>query len=152
MPRKRRPPTLAELQDYAERLRHVSTEVAFLPELVNRIGYEEKLIIQRTQRTFVLARPIVGAFGAFMARRRLAQYVHRELQVEAGGTSRQHGQANRLAGVAGTYIDSRLAATRKVVEFSAFERLFSLWHALHMPLFIMMIVAGVVHVIAVHIY
>jgi len=144
--------TRAELQDYAERLRHVSTEVAFLPELVNRIGFEEQSIIKRTEGTFVLARPVVGAITAFMAHRRLRQYVRRELQVEAGSGSMAHGQAERLASVAGTYIDSRLAATRRVVEFTAFEQLFSLWHALHMPLFIMLIVAGIVHVVAVHIY
>jgi hypothetical protein len=39
-----------------------------------------------------------------------------------------------------------------VVEFAAFERLFSLWHALHLPLFLMLLVAGVVHVVAVHVY
>ena len=50
------------------------------------------------------------------------------------------------------YIDDRLAATRRVVEFAAFERLFSLWHALHLPLFLMLLIAGVVHVVAVHVY
>jgi len=144
--------TRAELQDYAERLRHVSTEVAFLPELVNRIGFEEQSIIKRAENTFVLARPVAGAISAFMARRRLRRYVRRELQVEAGSGSMAHGQAERLASVAGSYIDSRLAATRRVVEFTAFEQLFSLWHALHMPLFIMLIIAGIVHVVAVHIY
>ena len=50
------------------------------------------------------------------------------------------------------YVDARLAATRRVVEFGAFERLFSLWHALHLPLFLMLLIAGVVHVVAVHLY
>ena len=54
--------------------------------------------------------------------------------------------------IASGYIDDRLAATRRVVEFAAFERLFSLWHALHLPLFLMLLVAGVVHVVAVHVY
>lgn len=40
----------------------------------------------------------------------------------------------------------------RVADFSVYERLFSLWHVLHIPLFIMMIISGVVHVIAVHIY
>jgi hypothetical protein len=39
-----------------------------------------------------------------------------------------------------------------VLEFRAFQTLFSLWHALHMPLFFMLIIAGTVHVVAVHIY
>jgi hypothetical protein len=144
--------TLAELQDYAERLRHVSTEVAFLPELVNRIGSEEQAIIRRCEKTFVLARPIAGAFGALLARRRLRRYVRREIRVEGGSSSSSPAQVERLNGVASGYIDSRLTATRRVVEFSAFEQLFSLWHALHMPLFLMLLVAGTVHVVAVHVY
>jgi hypothetical protein len=58
----------------------------------------------------------------------------------------------QLRGTARQYIDDRLAATRRVVEFGAFERLFSLWHTLHLPLFLMLLIAGVVHVIAVHVY
>ena len=46
------------------------------------------------------------------------------------------------------YLDSVLA----VVEFTAYRRLFSLWHVVHIPLFIMLIVTATVHVIAVHLY
>ena len=59
---------------------------------------------------------------------------------------------HRLHDTAARYIDDRLGATRRVVEFDAFERLFSLWHALHLPLFLMLLVAGFVHVAAVHLY
>lgn len=43
-------------------------------------------------------------------------------------------------------------ATRKLLEFHFWERMFSLWHLLHLPLFIMMIVTGFVHIYAVHAY
>jgi hypothetical protein len=43
-------------------------------------------------------------------------------------------------------------AARRLAQFSLFERIFSLWHILHMPLFLMLVVSGVVHVIAVHVY
>ena len=45
-----------------------------------------------------------------------------------------------------------LATIRKVAGFSFYERLFSLWHVLHLPLFIMLLISGVVHVFAVHMY
>jgi len=41
---------------------------------------------------------------------------------------------------------------RKFAELKLYERLFSLWHILHLPLFVMLIVSGIVHVIAVHMY
>jgi hypothetical protein len=39
-----------------------------------------------------------------------------------------------------------------VAAFEAYERLFSLWHVLHLPLFFMLLIAGIVHVIAVNVY
>jgi hypothetical protein len=45
-----------------------------------------------------------------------------------------------------------LAAVRKVAVFRAYERLFSLWHAFHLPLCIMLFAAAFVHVVAVHMY
>jgi hypothetical protein len=143
--------TLNELRDYAERLRQVSTDVSFLPELVDRIGAEEQVLSQRCEATPLLARPVAGAIGAFLARRRLRKYVHRELKA-GHAIGQPAGQSARLQTVAYQYIDSRLGATRRVVEFAAFEQLFSLWHALHMPLFLMLLIAGTVHVVAVHVY
>lgn len=143
--------TLNELRDYAERLRQVSTDVSFLPELVDRIGVEEQVLVRRCQRTPLLARPVAGALGAFVARRHLRSYVHRELKA-GHAVGQPASQSSRLQEIAYGYIDARLGATRRVVEFSAFEQLFSLWHALHLPLFLMMLVAATVHVVAVHVY
>jgi len=33
-----------------------------------------------------------------------------------------------------------------------FTRLFSLWHVVHLPLFLMLLISGIVHVVAVHMY
>jgi hypothetical protein len=40
----------------------------------------------------------------------------------------------------------------KAAELTFFERLFALWHVFHLPLFFLMLFAGVVHVWAVHQY
>jgi hypothetical protein len=40
----------------------------------------------------------------------------------------------------------------KITQLSTYEKLFSLWHVLHIPLFIMMLITAVVHVFAVHMY
>ncbi len=50
------------------------------------------------------------------------------------------------------YLKTYLDATRKVLEFNFYERLFALWHVVHLPFFLMMVLSGVVHVIAVHMY
>ena len=48
----------------------------------------------------------------------------------------------------GGYLDS----VRNTVQFRAYERLFSLWHILHVPFVFMLVISGVVHVVAVHMY
>ena len=144
--------SLAELKAYAEQLRWVTTSVAFLPDLVSRIEHEERSIVQRCERTLLVARPFASAVRVLLARRRLRRYVAAELCSMADGQASATERRRQLQRTARTYIDDRLAATRRVVEFAAFERLFSLWHALHLPLFLMLLVAGTVHVIAVHVY
>ena len=43
-------------------------------------------------------------------------------------------------------------ALRKTAAFKVYERLFSLWHILHLPLFFLMIITAVIHIFAVHMY
>ena len=50
------------------------------------------------------------------------------------------------------WINNYLLTVCRVVEFSFYDRLFALWHVLHLPLFIMLMIAGIFHVIAVHAY
>lgn len=61
-------------------------------------------------------------------------------------THRAHEEATRA--MIGAYITALL----REIQFSAYERLFSLWHALHIPLFVMLLLTGVLHVVAVHMY
>jgi hypothetical protein len=125
--------------------------VEFLPDLVARIEAEEHSIVTSCEKLPLLLRPPACAIAVSLARRRLRRYVRQSLN-DPGPTGPRHSHRQGLLQTAGGYIDDRLSATRRVVEFSSFERLFSLWHALHMPLFLMLLIAGVVHVVAVHVY
>ena len=49
-------------------------------------------------------------------------------------------------------IDDTLQAMQRRAQFSTYERLFSLWHVIHIPFLCMLVVTAVVHVVAVHIY
>ncbi|VAW65609.1 hypothetical protein MNBD_GAMMA08-2073 [hydrothermal vent metagenome] len=50
------------------------------------------------------------------------------------------------------HLQSFINAMIRTCEFSIYERLFALWHMLHYPLFLMLVVSGFVHVFAVHLY
>lgn len=45
-----------------------------------------------------------------------------------------------------------LHAVVKVAQYTAYERLFALWHVAHIPVLVLLVVSAVVHVIAVHAY
>lgn len=46
----------------------------------------------------------------------------------------------------------RLRLVLRVVQFSAWERLFALWHVLHIPFVYVMVVCAIAHIVAVHAY
>ena len=49
-------------------------------------------------------------------------------------------------------MDSYVHGLQRVAQFAIYERLFSLWHLLHIPLVALLILSAVFHVIAVHMY
>jgi hypothetical protein len=49
-------------------------------------------------------------------------------------------------------IRTYLEAVRSVARIDGYERLFSLWHFVHVPLLFWLVITGVLHVLAVHMY
>jgi hypothetical protein len=45
-----------------------------------------------------------------------------------------------------------LRSVRKLAGFAFYERVFALWHMLHVPLFVLLLISSVLHVVAVHRY
>jgi hypothetical protein len=50
------------------------------------------------------------------------------------------------------YVKRYLASVQVAAQFSAYERLFRLWHILHTPFVWLLGISGIVHVIAVNMY
>src|SRR6266480_551534 len=145
---------LGELRTGAEGLRNLSGSISFLPELVTRIeAVEQRLLKAGPHLSFLgFAKPPVVAFIAFEARWQLHRYIRHALHAGARRSAVVALEHKRLGLTARCYVDRRLAATRRVAGFEGYERLFSLWHALHIPLIFIMVIAAVIHVIAVHVY
>ena len=145
---------LGELRTGAEGLRNLSGSISFLPELVTRIeAVEQRLLKAGPHLSFLgFAKPPVVAFIALEARWQLHRYIHHALHAGARRSAVVALEHKRLGLTARCYVDRRLAATRRVAGFEGYERLFSLWHALHIPLIFIMVIAAVIHVIAVHVY
>ncbi len=50
------------------------------------------------------------------------------------------------------YVTAHLRHVHRVAEFTAYERIFSLWHKVHFPFFVTLVVTVVLHVLVVHLY
>ena len=144
--------TLAELQNNAERLKAVTLSVPFMPELLQRLLQEEQQLLRRVNSCPVLLRPPVAFLLAAIASDKLTRYVHQSLRMAIRQSAVLVSQQKRLERVARGYIRQRIGTTRELSEFQAYTQLFSLWHLLHLPLFFMLLIAGIVHVISVNVY
>jgi hypothetical protein len=144
--------TLAELKENAARLQHVSSTIPFLPELAQRLDQEESWLLARSARSPYVVRPLLAALLGVGARWRLHRYIRRAIRASVAAAPVLAAQKRRLRVTARDFAARRLRAARSVAEFESYERLFSLWHVLHLPLFFMLLIAGIVHVISVHVY
>ena len=97
-------------------------------------------------------RPVLCHVAAWRAKWRLHAYIRRAIRASVKAAPVLKRQKKRLRKTARDFVNKRLVASRRVAEFEAYEHLFSFWHLLHVPLFFMLLIAGIVHVIAVHVY
>lgn len=89
---------------------------------------------------------------ALWVRRRVLGDVQRDFAAVAAREHWDAGTRHAHEAAAAAIISRYVTAIVKEVQFSAYERLFALWHALHIPLFVMLLLTGILHVVAVHMY
>jgi hypothetical protein len=144
---------LGELRGIADQLRLQATSVAVVPHLIEAIEAEEARLLRPESGAMGRALHVftIGARTA-LARRRLRRLIRAAVLQAAQRSPELQPNAQRLADSAERYAARRLDASRRVAEFQRYARLFSLWHLLHVPLFIMLLIAGTVHVISSEIY
>jgi len=146
--------TLEQLRAVGDRLRTQTSSISFLPGLLDAIDSAEKRLIE-PPKGFVMRflHLLTGgprmAVARWLVRREIDRAVNLALHRESALIAKH---ALRIASVARSYSDRRLEAGRRMAEYKMYARLFSLWHVLHIPLFFMLLIAGVVHVIAINVY
>ena len=145
---------LAELEHHAHEVKDRGRNLLRLPELAERFDNEERELLQVGDRlgpSVVLA-PFVIARRYTASRRLLSEYARDAIKAGAARHKAVAAQQERCEQVTFDYITRRLHATREVVEFRVYDRLFSIWRILHIPLLLVLLAASIVHVISVHVY
>lgn len=82
----------------------------------------------------------------------LQRRLRRTLKAAARRESWSKREKRRIGMIAKGHIAIYLTSIIKIARFSFFERLFSLWSLFHYPLYILLIITGVIHVVAVHMF
>ena len=146
--------TLSELQRSAHEIKERGSKLLMMPELVERLDAEEARLLKVGSwgGLGTIAAPFFIAARHASSERLLHRYARAAIHTTAARHKAVATQKERFERVAFDYISRRLRATREVAEFRVYERLFSVWHLLHVPLFLILIAAGIVHVVAVHLY
>lgn len=131
-------------------------ETGFLPitDKVNTyLQSYEAAVLDRSRR---ILPSIIGMVTAPLTTRRLARSLDLEVSALIDARARQSTliatHRDRLRAGARDYLRRRLATYRKFAQLKGCERLFSLWHIVHFPLFLVMVAAAILHVVAVHAY
>jgi hypothetical protein len=144
--------SLTEMQAQGRALQR-DDQLPLLPEMVEHIEREEqRLLSWGASPLTLLLTPAALTLLVLGARRRLRRQISRAVTAAAARSPAIAQQRTRLARAAQAYAERRLEVSRQVAAFRIYERLFSLWHVLHLPLFFMLLVAGITHVIAVNVY
>ncbi len=63
-----------------------------------------------------------------------------------------HAKYQRRLKAAKQMVFAYIQGVQNVAQFNTFERLFSLWHVLHVPFVYMLVFSAIAHVVAVHMY
>jgi hypothetical protein len=97
-----------------------------------------RLFTLGTRRRIIYAQCAVELRHAMRERAKLRQWDRDKYR-------RRLGRATRLVG-------AFLASVQKVSQFDVYDRMFRLWHVAHVPLVYLLVLAGIAHVVAVHMY
>jgi hypothetical protein len=128
-------------------------KLPMLPELATRLDREERRLLDLTRwGPAIMLAPFALAGRYQSSHRELCNYAQDAIADAATRHKTVAAQQARFEQVTVDYISRRLHATRALAEYQVYERLFAAWRVLHVPLFLVLIAAVVVHIISVHVY
>lgn len=114
--------------------------------------YETQLLDEKRGLAGAFLRALSVVPETVLLRRRILREVKRRLGAQAVRSRVIAREQLRLQQATRRHVTRRIRALRKYAQFRAFEALFSLWHLVHYPLFVVMVCAVIVHILAVHMY
>jgi hypothetical protein len=146
--------SLRELQtDLSASLEKSHGLTTLMPALVARLeAMAEELQGCKVTQSIGIGRSLKWTFTHKFTHISLLLTARKELKVAAQHSAVVARDHKRLSRTASKYIRDYMSLIGRVAQFSFYERLFALWHVLHLPIFLLMIISALFHVLAVHMY
>jgi hypothetical protein len=146
--------SLAELRNESDSTRkQLALLLAHAPQVADELARFEIRATAPTHSMFAsFARSLWLSFVAPWQYRSMRRRLLAALNQRARRDDWPKAQLRNARRAGNRALSAHLNAVRRVSDLRFFERLFSLWHLLHLPLYVMLIITGWVHVYAVHVY
>jgi len=145
------------LQQLVERARLTGEQTQYaavvVPRLLERMNRYDRKVLEPPHTLLGAALlPMALAVKTRWARFWLTWFAYRQLRIQAASNPTIAANRPRLKRLLNRFIKEHLRRVRRVATFEFYERMFSLWHLFHLPFFYILVVAALVHVLAVHMY
>jgi len=146
--------TLDEMQgELGIQSSEVQSKFHFVPKVEDALKSYQEYALRRSSNALSGAWKFMTlAIRARLSRARCRHELRRVLKHHAKQRQWDKEKFRNRLRAADHQVGQYLQAVRHTAQFSAYERLFSLWHVLHVPFVFMLAISGVVHVIYVHMY
>ncbi len=119
---------------------------------VDRIKRLEAYVLKRRSLMSILLQLPLIHLRCIWTRHTIIRSVRKDLRRQSAARGWDKRMLHALVHDAFRRLKSYIESMRVLTTFTMYERLFGLWHVAHFPLFILLLITGIVHVIAVHIY
>ena len=146
----------ANLKELRESLKEskdkLGSHFTLTKEVVAKIKSSERLLLQN--RNIFLATllwPIIF-FRTSFSKRTIRKKIHKAFLDASTRKGWDKNMVRSLSRNADSEVQPYIDGLYEMYGFRIFEGLFSLWHFLHLPLFIALVFTGILHVVVVHSY
>lgn len=146
--------TIEELRsDISNLLENNRGLATVLPGFIGELhSISAELLGDQFTRSVGIRQSLSWIFKHYVVRVRLYFKIRMELRVRGIVSKVVYANAKNLQKTANAYATKQVGLMRQIAQLSFYERLFSLWHVFHMPLFLLLVISALVHVLAVHMY
>lgn len=125
----------------------------FMPDLMKRIAtFDRDVLVPPKGIMDCMKLPFVLFIRTRLQEIRLMRFTRQSLLFQAKRSTAVAEHRAQLEKSVQQYVRTHLHYVRRVAEFVAYERLFSLWHKVHFPFFVALLVSVILHVSVVHLY